>query len=818
MRDRPRFPLASVFLGAAAFSLAASAATMPSPDDAKIPSVAERASGLERHDGFVPFYWDARRGVLLLEIARWNADFLYGAGLASGTGVLDPLLDRGQPGPLGLCHFERAGPRVLLVQKQVENRSGSPDPEQSRVVAESFPTSILAAFPVVAESGESVLADATELFLRDAGVAAVLKAAKAGEWRVDPARSALQLARTGAFPRNTEIEAQVTLTSDDPPPAVAAVLPDGRTLTLRLHHTFLALPEAGFSPRPLDPRIGFIPLFYRDQTAPVTEPIDRYLASRWRLDATHKIVYYLDRGIPEPERSAVREAALWWNHAFAEAGFPDALELRDLPEGATFLDARYSGIEWVNRVDRSWSVGEIQVDPRTGEIVHGVARIDSHRRRTTARLWRNLEPSRRGGGCDAADAPDYSALIGAPEGPSLVAGVSERALVLERLRYLVAHEVGHTIGLMHNWAATTFGWGSVMDYLAPHIEAKGGDLDLSDAYPADVGAYDRLMIRWGYSADGNRDRLDAIVREGYGHGLVYPLEGDPRWAEYDWGSDPVRWLATTAQVRRVILSRFGPEQLAPGEPVYALQERFSLAYLYHRFAIQAAQQFVGGQFQTNALAGDGQRPVAWVPPAQQREAIRLLLEALRPEELDVPDRITAALVAAPQGENPTRERFPSDAGDTFSPISAARSLAGLIVAPLLDAERAARLTLDREPGAPTLDDLMRALVGATWGAPVPSSARLAALSRAAQRVVLDAMMNLAADDASAPEVRGRALLALSELRGKLAVLRPADSAARAHVQLARRDIAEFLDRPEVRSRRRPIPPSPPGRPIGSASP
>jgi len=836
MRDGFRFPLAAALLGATAFSFGASAPTPPSSDDAKIPSVAERASGLARRDGFVPFYWDARRGVLLLEIARWNTDFLYGAGFASGAGLLDPLLDRGQPGPLGLCHFERVGPRVLLLQKQMENRSGSPDPEQSRVVAESFPTSILAAFPIVAESGDVVLADATELLLRDAGVAALFKGAKAGEWRVDPARSALHLARTGAFPRNTEVEAQVTLTSDDPPPAVAAVLPDGRTLTLRLHHTFLALPEAGFSPRPLDPRIGFIPIFYRDQTAPITEPIERYLASRWRLDATHKIVYYLDRGIPEPERSAVREAALWWNHAFAEAGFPDALELRDLPEGATFLDARYSGIEWVNRVDRSWSVGEIQVDPRTGEIVHGVARIDSHRRRTTARLWRNLEPSRRGT-CDATDAPDVSALIGGPEvapltgaqevapltgAPGepapLVGGVSERALMLQRLRYLVAHEVGHTIGLMHNWAATTFGWGSVMDYLAPHIEPKGGDLDLSDAYPADVGSYDRLMIRWGYSPDGSRDRLDAIVRDGYARGLVYPLESDPRWAEYDWGADPVRWLATTAQVRRVILSRFGPGQLAPGEPVYELQERFSLAYLYHRFAIQAAQQFVGGQFQTNALAGDGQRPVAWVPPAQQKEAIRLLLDALRPEELDVPDRITAALVAAPQGENPTRERFPSDAGDTFSPVSAARSLAGLIVAPLLDPERAARLTLDREPGAPTLDDLIRALVAATWGAPTPSSVRLAALARATQRVVLDAMMNLAGNDASAPEVRGRALLALSELRGTLAALGPADPAARAHLQLARRDIAEFLDRPEGRNRRRPIPESPPGRPIGSKSP
>jgi len=681
------------------------------------PTVTERAAGLERHDGLVPFYWDARRGQLLFEVSRFGEELLYGAGLAGGAGLLEVSLDRGALGDLGVVRFERVGPRVLLHQRQITHRSGASDPERTRVVEESFPSSILAALPVVAEEPGRVLADATEFLLKDTQIATQLRQAQLGDWRPDVARSAFSFDRSGAFPRNTEIEALLTFTSDNPARAAAAVLPDGRTMSLRVHHTFLKLPDPGYVPRRLDIRVGFIPLRYLDHTAPFTEPIERYLASRWRVKKGEPLVYYLDRGLPEPERTAVREGALWWNHAFAEAGLGDALVIRDLPEGATFLDARYSGVEWINRADRAWSVGDAQVDPRTGEILHAVARIDSHRRRTTSRMWQNLRPPAGTRACLAADAPDLAWL--ASENP----GLDETSLVLARLRYLSSHEVGHTLGLMHNWAATTFGWGSVMDYLAPHVEEKEGRLDLSDAYPADIGSYDRLVIRWGYSPTEDPAELDRVVRDAYAHGIVYPLDSDPRWAEYDWGADPVAWLRTTQRVRRVILDRFGVDQLRPGEPVHDLQQRFNLAYLYHRFGIEAAQQYVGGELQTNALKGDGQVPSAWVSAAKQKEALELLLSAMEPANLDVDDRILASLVPEPSGTAPTRERFPSEAGAVFSLLTAARSLCGLVVGPLLDPERAARLTLATGDGALTLADLLHRLVDATWGAAPDTAAR-----------------------------------------------------------------------------------------------
>ena len=786
------------------------------------PTIAERAKDLVRHDGFLPFYWDARKGQLLLEMSRWNEDFLYGAGLAGGAGLLDVSLDRGQLGDLGICRFERAGPRVLLHQKQATHRSGVADGERTRVVEESFPSAVLAALPIVAEEGDRVLADATAFLLADTGVLPLLKQAKLGEWKQDAARSAFHLDRSGAFPRNTEIEVIATFTSENPPRGFAGVLPDGHTMSLRLHHTFLKLPEPGFKPRFLDPRIGFIPRRYFDHTAPWNEPIEKFLASRWRLvkkdpkaalsEPVEPIVYYLDRGIPEPERTAIRKGALWWNHAFELAGFKDAFVVKDLPEGATFLDARYSGIEWINRVERGWSVGGSQTDPRTGEILHGVARIDSHRRRTTARMWRNMHSPAGSDACEAGDSPDLSWLPSIRR--SLGEGGDEESLVLERLAYLSAHEVGHTIGLMHNWAATTFGWGSVMDYLAPNIQVKDGKLDLSDAYPTDIGSYDRLAIQWGYSPEEDPAALDRIVRDGYAKGIFYPLDGDPRWAEYDWGADPIRWLATTQQVRKVILDRFGIAQLKPGEWVYSLQQRFNLAYLYHRFGIQTAQQFIGGQYQGNAVAGDGQAPVAWVPAGKQKEALDLLIAALSPENLDIPDRILAALVPPPSGTRGSREQFSSEAGDVFSLWTAARSLAGLIVDPLLDPERAARLTLPAAREALTLDALLARLVFATWGAPPDASPRREALRRIAQRGVLDAMMDLAARPESTAEVRAAVHSRLARLKTELRARHSTDAATEAHLRLAEGDLSEFLEKPEVRRARPPRPAAPPGRPIG----
>jgi hypothetical protein len=781
-------------------------------------SIASKTAGFEHHDGRLPWYWDPRSGHVFFE-TRAGDSLLYGLSLATGLGSFDVGLDRARLGGLGLVRFERVGGRVLLRQLQTAQRGGA-DPNERRAAEESFPTSVLAAFPLVAESGGKLLVDATDFLLGDALVVPTLRATTTGEWHADKDRSVIRPDGSGAFPLNTEIEVEQTFVGERIAPSIAALLPDGRTLTMRAHHTFLALPGPGFETRACDPRVGFFGAAYQEHAAHAGESPDRALADRWRLvkrdpaaamsPPVQPLVYYLDPAIPEPEHTVARNAVLWWNHAFEKAGFTNAVEVRDLPPGASLLDARYPGIAWVDRAERAFSIGQAQADPRTGEILHAVVILDSHRRRTTGRIWDDLAPP-RGAGCDAADSPDASDLVGPPSAP-------RDSLVLWRLAYLVAHEVGHTLGLEHNWAATTFPhdhWGSVMDYLAPNIRpASGGGFDLSDSYPHDIGSYDVMAIRWGYTPGADRAQLDAIVHSAAALGVERPADADWRWAEYDLDSDPAVWLGTCRTVRHAMLARFGPAQLEPGTPLYDLQRRLNLAYLYHRFAIQACAQAVGGRLLRHAVAGDTAVASAWAGDRIQRRALDAMLACLAPAELDLPDRVLAAMVPAPSYLNATGERFASEAGDVFSPLSAARVLAALVIRPLTDPERGARLALRHEPGALTLDAVLGRLVAATWGATPEKSSRLAALQRVTQRVALDGLLDLAAEPGASAEVRAAAFARLSSLRKKIQLQHATDPAAEAHLRAAERDLDEAFEHPESRHTRPLAPPAPPGRPIG----
>ncbi|HTG16285.1 MAG TPA: DUF5117 domain-containing protein, partial [Blastocatellia bacterium] len=471
-------------------------------------SISARTSGLQKMDGFIPLYWDAAGGKLLMEISRFNTEFLYQVSLPTGVGSNPIGLDRGQLGGTHVVFFERIGPKVFLVQPNYRYRAISSDAAERRAVEESFARSVLWGFKVEAADGDRVLVDASGFFLRDThGVIERLRQARQGSYRLDETRSAIYLPRTKVFQKNTEVETLLTVASEaEAGPLVRQVTPSPQSITVREHHSLVELPGDGYKPRSLDPRVGVSGIEFYDYASAITEPVEKRWISRHRLqkkdpgaavsEPVKPIVYYVDNGTPEPIRSALLEGASWWNEAFEAAGFKNAFQVKVLPDDADPMDLRYNMINWVHRSTRGWSYGGSVTDPRTGEIIKGNVTLGSLRVRQDYLLGTGLIPPFASDGA-GEDGCQFGMM---PDADYLAASATDAAAMsIARIRQLSAHETGHTLGLAHNFAASSYGRASVMDYPAPMVEIKGGKLDLSNAYARGIGAYDKFAIKYAYS-------------------------------------------------------------------------------------------------------------------------------------------------------------------------------------------------------------------------------------------------------------------------------------------------------------------------------
>ncbi len=780
-----------------------------------LPAISEKTKGMRRMDGFLPLYWDSTQGRLWMETGVSDADFLYVTSLPAGLGSNDIGLDRGLLGGGRVVRLSRVGRKVLLIQPNFGYRALTDDPNERRAVEQSFAQSVLWGFTIEAETEGRCLVELTDFLTRDAMQAANrIRKAQQGSYAPDRTRSAIHMPATRNFPYNTEMEAVVTLVNTDGTtgPFVNAVTPSPEAITLRMHHSFVRLPEDGYRPRVLDARSGFNDVSYFDYATPVSEPIEKRLVVRHRLqkkdpsqafgDPVKPIVYWLDNGTPEPIRTALLTGARWWNQAFEAAGYRNAFQVRVLPDSADPMDIRYNMINWVHRSTRGWSYGASVVDPRTGEIIKGQVSLGSLRVRQ-----------------------DYLIAQGllAPFEKGIPADDPMLKMALERLEQLAAHEVGHTLGLMHNYASSVNDRASVMDYPHPLVRLSAdGRIDLSIAYGKGIGVWDKLAIRWGYAdfpkAVDETDTLDAILGEGIRKGLLFISDRDARAAGgshpsahlWDNGRDAVTELAEVMKVRRAALDRFGWKSIRPGMPAASLEDVLVPVYLYHRYQLEAVTKLVGGNDYAYALRGDGQPGVRILPKKEQLRALDALLATLAPEELAIPDRIAELIPPRPANYDYGRELFRRRSGLGFDALTPAESAADMPLSFLFHPERLSRMVQQEPRGGLGVSEMCNRILDATWKAP-----RRTGMTRLVQQqteqLVLTYLLAASVDDQLSFGARAEVVDALAGLKDMLA---KASASARepgykAHLRLA-------LERMKSPEKARPTLHSapPPGAPIG----
>jgi len=784
------------------------------------------AQTMDRREGFIPLLWDASQGKLFFELSEFDKDILYYTEVAKGSGSGSVGFEWSGGGEGGVIQFQHAGPKVLVVQRNTRFRAGNGGPGLEQGVEESFPDSILASLPVLKTDGGKVIVDAMPLVMRDAvGFAGGGRGGRGGglpggvveltpgvSWQFDPARSAIYLPRTKAFPKNSEVEVTVTyqaLTGG------ARTTPDARVLSGRLHYSFVE-PPTGYTPRKADIRVGVGSIRFADYSRPPAVAPEVEWIRRHRLEKKNPgaamsepkqpIVYYLDPAIPEPTRSAMKDGFLWWNKSFEAAGFKNALQIRDMPPGMDPMDVRYNQIYWVDRDERGYSTGGGLTDPRTGEILAARVRLESDRVRTVSKYWQSYMPT---GGSDGQN--DRFFLPDAPySSPD-----SEQQLVLLRQALLTAHEVGHSLGFSHNWNSSMNDRASVMEYPSPRIKLVNGKIDLTDAYQKQIGAYDTIMVRYAYTEfprDKEAAGLEGIIQDMRKQGLIFTPSTDPRWNRYDDLADPAEYLRQTIAQRKVLLDKYGPAVLQPGEPYGNLRGmRLWMVYLHHRWAIDAATRYIGGMYHNFAVKGDSIPPTEIVPAAKQRELLGLLLDTLDPPNLAIPERILSSLTVAsdlPQrrGPGPDLENFEMPTGYAFDQLTAARTIAGMVMDQLFEPETAARLIsfADRQQGALTLPELIEAVSKRVWDAPAEGAAK--SLQRQTQRVFVDSLMILGANAESTPDVKAVVMAEVTSLRAKVAERKDPDPVTDAHLRQIERDLARFIQNPTSAPKRSSPPP------------
>lgn len=734
----------------------------------QLPGIDEKTKNFVRYEGYLPYYWDSVTGKIWLEVNRLEQELLYITSLPAGLGSNDIGLDRGLLGGSEVVKFSRTGPRLLLTVPNYQYRASSANAAERRAVEQSFAQSVLWGWNIEAATGDRLLVDATDFLLRDAIQAGNrLRRSQQGNFSFDRSRSVFYLPRCRNFPQNTEIEATITLVNADGGAGalVQSVTPVAQAITMRMHHSFVQLPDAAYQSRPFDIRSGFIPQSYYDYSTAVSEPLVKYVAIRHRLqkknpaaarsEAVKPIIYYVDNGTPEPIRTALMEGASWWNQAFEAAGYINAFQVKLLPDSADPMDIRYNVINWVHRSTRGWSYGASVTDPRTGEIIKGHVTLGSLRVRQ-----------------------DYLIATGllAPYDDELPKDDNMLKLALARLRQLSAHEVGHTLGLMHNYASSVNNRASVMDY--PHPQAQlnaAGTIELRDAYATGIGEWDKLAIAWGYqdypAETTTSAALDALLRKGTETGLQFISDRDarapgglhPQAHLWDNGKDAVAELKAVMAVRAAALKRFGENTIPKATPMALLEDVLVPVYFYQRYQLEAVTKIIGGMNYTYAARGDGQLVTEPVSRLVQQKALQAILDCLQPAQLEIPDRIVRLIPPRPAGYGFSNELFEKHTGLAFDALSPAETTADFAFSFLFHPNRISRMAQYEVSGGMGVTEMIDRIIAASWKAPRQNALR-GLIQQQTEQVLLTYLLSASVNESASFAARAAVQNGLEEIK------------------------------------------------------
>jgi hypothetical protein len=783
--------------------------------------IAGFTADMQHKTGFFDFYYQIETDKVFLKIDTFEQPFLFQSSMPQGLGSNDIGLDRGQLGETRLVKFERYGNKVLLKQLNTQYRASSSNVAEQASIDEAFADSVIAGFPIVASDGDRVVIDYTEFLFSDIHqISQRLTSTKQGSYKVDPQRSGVFLNRSKAFPDNTELEALVTFGGSKPGQYVNQVTPDPISISVHLHHSLVKLPDTDYQPRKFVPFSGFWSLGYQDYSVPIEDSMTKQFIPRHRLnkkqpnaamsEALEPIVYYLDPGIPEPVMSALKDGALWWDQAFSAIGYKNAFQVKVLPAGADPMDVRYNVIQWVHRATRGWSYGSSVIDPRSGEIIKGHVTLGSLRVKQDYLIALGLTSPFSADGAGANSPADDQVDIS-----------KQKDMALARIRQLSAHEVGHTIGIAHNFAASEYGRESVMDYPHPLVSVIDGKISLDNAYDVGMGEWDKYVVAYGYQeypdANTEQQALNRLVVDARAKNYRYQSDPDARQSNaanaeghlWDNGADPVSELSRISEVRQVAMANFGLKTIKTGATLSSLEEAFAPIYLLHRYQLDAVAKIIGGVSYEYESKGDysNAKGVEVISAKRQKDALAAMLNTLQSDFLSIPSSLAQLITPKAYGESRNRESFKGRTGHTFDPISAAESAAGYSLNLMLKAERLNRIAQQQEQlkGAPNLTYLLTELFNKSIKDGIDKDHPQ--LSKRVNYLVLDQVVKAMQQENLAPEVRGEIELQLIDLHKWLK-----NKTRNAHNEVMARQLEQYWRLGKWQSQFT-LKPLPPGSPI-----